>query len=563
LLNDNSFRYRFECRSLADRQHEHDGYFQRKIRSVAYRTVNRFKNGRCTITLCFGLICICWVSTESAQILAFPTAQGFGANVTGGRGGSVYHVTNLNESGAGSLADGCSQPHRTLVFDVGGIIKIKTRIMVSDSVTIAGQTAPGDGIVVYGFGIVTNGKNIIVRYLTILGSLADMPEDKCTITWDGASNVIYDHCTIGWGRWDNIHITNTTDVTLQYCIIGEGIDPQRFGAITDGTRNWTVHHNLWIDLKSRNPKMKCFLQYINNIVYNYGCCGIVGGHSGADNYQDVINNYFIAGPNSGSDYLSDWTATDHAYSSGNFADLNKDGALNGIAITTADFANAGATVQTSPHLTSPIPVTIESAAEAYTSVLNKAGSSLHRLATDNRLIGQLKSLGKEGATIADESVVGGVGTVRNGTPLPDADRDGMPDAWETAHGLNPSSAEDRNNTNLSPDNYTNLEIYLNELAADPVRWKTTANSSSRAKVSTQCFSLTPRGLMLDFPAGSPVRAELLDVSGKVLEILYDGSTTGAVTTVPFNRNTALSPGIRLIRVFGKGRESILSMIYLR
>jgi pectate lyase len=503
-------------------------------------------------------------STVAARPPAFPGAQGFGATATGGRGGSVYHVTNLKESGDGSLADACSQPNRTVVFDVGGIIGIKTRIMVSDNVTIAGQTAPGDGIAVYGFGIVTNGKNIIVRYLTVLGSLANMPEDKCTITWDGASNVIYDHCSIGWGRWDNIHVTNTTDATLQYCIIGEGIDPQRFGAITDGTRNWTVHHNLWINLKSRNPKMKCFLQYINNIVYNYGCCGIVGGHSAADNYQDVVNNYFIGGPNSGEDYLSDWTTTDHAYSSGNYADLNKDGVLNGVEVTTGDFARAGATVETAPHLTSPVPVTVESAADAYATVLNKAGSSLHRLAMDNRLIGHVKSLGKQGALINDESAVGGVGTVKNGTPPPDVDRDGMPDAWETAHGLNPNNADDRNAANLSPDGYTNLEMYLNELAGDPVRWNTVAIRTRSATPAPRYVCLTVRGHAFDLPAGALIQVERLDFSGRVLETLYRGRVTADFHALSFERGLKkASPAACLLRVKINGREFVAPMANIR
>jgi hypothetical protein len=317
---------------------------------------------------------------------------------------------------------------------------------------------------------------------------------------------------------------------------------------------------LWIDLKSRNPKMKCFLQYINNIVYNYGCCGIVGGHSAADNYQDVINNYFIGGPNSGGDYLSDWTATDHAYSSGNFVDLNKDGVLNGVAVTTADFAKAGATVQSSPYLTSPIPVTVESAADAYATVLNKAGSSLHRLAIDNRLIGHLKSLGKEGATIADESAVGGVGTVKTGTPPPDADRDGMPDAWETAHGLNPNNADDRNTTSLSPDGYTNLEMYLNELAGDPVRWNTVGVRAQPACPSPRCFSLAARGRTVGLPAGALINVERLDLSGRVLEMVYKGPLTPEASTRAFDRCGKRASGARLLRIRANGGAYVAPMM---
>ena len=510
-----------------------------------------------TVVFSAWILCALLAANVSAKLLAFPSAQGFGANATGGRGGMVYHVTTLSETGTGSITDACSQSNRTIIFDVGGVISIINRINVADNVTIAGQTAPGDGIVLYGFGLITNGTNIIVRYLSILGSLANMPEDKCAVTWDGSKNVIYDHCTIGWGRWDCMHVTNDSTITLQYCIIGEGIDPQRFGAITDGTRNWTVHHNLWIDQKSRNPKMKCFLQYINNVVYNWGCCGIVGGHSAADNYQDVINNYFIAGPNSTADYLSDWTATDHAYSSGNYVDMNKDGVLNGIPVTTADFSSAGATVQTSPYLTSPVPVTTESAANAYTTVLNKAGASLHRLSMDNRLIGHLKSLGKEGANIADESVVGGVGTVKGGTPLTDTDQDGMPDAWETAHGLNPSSATDRNGTNLSSDGYTNLEVYLNELAGD--NGSTAAQDSERPALKgasaqeTMTARFTGRALVITAPAGMNVRLDFFNAAGQALGYGCNVHCKKGETAIVIDKSKAprFPRGVILIEVRGE------------
>lgn len=516
-----------------------------------------------TSVLFSGILLVFRMDGVSAGLPAFPTAQGFGANATGGRGGSVYHVTNLNETGPGSITEACSQPNRTVVFDVGGVIKIHDRINVADNITLAGQTAPGDGIAIYGFGIITNGHDIIVRYLSIYGSL-DMPDGKCTLTWDGSRNVIYDHCTIGWGRWDDIHITNSTDVTLQYCIIGEGIDPQQFGAITDGTRNWTVHHNLWINLKSRNPKMKCFLQYINNVVYNYGCCGIVGGHSAGDNYQDIINNYFIAGPNSGSDYLSQWDATDHAYNSGNYADMNKDGVLNGALVTDADFSSAGATVRKSPYLTSPVPVSVESAAEAYATVLGKAGSSLHRLAMDNRLMGHLKSLGAKGAIISEESEVGGTGTVKGGTPLLDTDQDGMPDTWERSYNLDPNQASDRNGTQVGSDGYTNLEMYLNELAGD---FGITTAAESKRSISARMDPLEKmtariigRNLTITSPADMNIRIEFLDNAGKTLRRGLDMHLVQGETSLLIDRGgeDRLPAGVILVRIRDEsGRSRVL------
>lgn len=283
-----------------------------------------------TLFACLGLA-LCSMVMD-AQIVAFPGAEGFGALATGGRDSrKVVHVTNLNASGPGSFAEAVSGSNRIVVFDVGGIIHLSSSDMVAidrhDNITVLGQTAPGQGITVYGNRVlIRNCKNIIFRYIRMRGSINMKSSDE-TLTMDGAENVILDHCSISWGRWDNVHIKNANNITWQYCIISEGIDPQRFGAITDGTKNWTISHCLWIDNHSRNPKMKCWAQMINSVVYNGGN-GVVGGHSSADNYQDLINNYYIAGPQGSSKY-SQWTETDHLYQSGNMMDDNTDGILNG------------------------------------------------------------------------------------------------------------------------------------------------------------------------------------------------------------------------------------------
>jgi len=194
-------------------------------------------------------------SSASAQQLAFPGAQGFGKYASGGRGGAIYHVTNLNDSGAGSFRDAVSAPNRTVVFDVGGVIKINSRIQVSSDITIAGQTAPGEGIAIYGHGLsFSRQKNVIVRYLRLRGSIG-MARGSCTLTADDAENMIFDHVSVQWGRWDNLHIQNSKNITLQYCIIGEAIDPQRFGALLERPEKLTIHHSLWIDNQSRLPKL--------------------------------------------------------------------------------------------------------------------------------------------------------------------------------------------------------------------------------------------------------------------------------------------------------------------
>ena len=396
----------------------------------------------------------------NSQQLAFPGAEGFGAYATGGRGGTVVHVTNLNASGPGSLADAVSQPNRTVVFDVGGVIDITGQnLTIASNLTIAGQTAPGEGITIYGGRVImSNSSNVIMRYIRMRGSIS-MPEDKCTLTMDYCDNVILDHCSISWGRWDNVHIKDANNITYQNCIISEGIEPQRFGAITDGTRNWTISHCLWTNNKSRNPKMKCYLQYYNNVVYNYGI-GIVGGHSAADNYQDVMNNYFITGPSSGSSnkYFDQWTETDHLYSTGNYTDDNRDGKLNGRLITDYN----GATPMQQPNLKCQAPMNLEPAEDAFYAVMEHAGASRVRDGHDLRIIEQLASLGIKGAFIANEQDVGGIGTLAGADAPADSDGDGMPDEWEKANGTDPDKADA--NGDADGNGYTNIEDYVNSLA---------------------------------------------------------------------------------------------------
>lgn len=394
------------------------------------------------------------------QQLAFPGAEGCGRFASGGRGGTVYKVTNLNDSGNGSFRDAVSQPARTVIFDVSGVIKINKKIKVAPNITIAGQTAPGAGITVYG-NSVSFGSNSIVRYMRFRGS-DDMPRGACVVVLDSLDKLILDHVSIEWGRWDNLHIKVSTNVTLQYCMVADGINPQRFGALIENPRFVTIHHCLWADNQSRNPKAKAKIEYINNVVYNWGVSGLVGGHSAEDHYQDIAGNYFIAGPNSNDHFLAMFTATDHVYQRNNMVDLNKDGILNGRAVSNEDFVKETATLLTQPTLLTNNDVKIGTPEDAYKIVIAQAGASLRRDAIDSRIVGYVTSLGKTGKIINTVAETGGQPQVTEmHSNLKDRDGDGIPDKWETANHLNPSNPADAQIVNT--DGYSNLETYLNSL----------------------------------------------------------------------------------------------------
>ena len=396
-----------------------------------------------------------------AQQLAFSGATGCGRFATGGRGLEVYHVTNLNDAGAGSFRDAVSKIGRTVVFDIGGVINIKSKVQVASDITIAGQTAPGDGIVIYGEGVTLSGsKNVIMRYLRLRGSI-NMSKGSCVLIADHAEDMVFDHISVQWGRWDNLHIKESNNITLQYCIIGEAIDPQRFGALLEIPTNITIYNSLWIDHQSRNPKAKAKIDFVNNVVYNWGVTGFVGGHSSAHHYQDLVNNYFIAGPNSNASFVGQFGPTDHVYQKGNMVDLNKNGVLDGDSVDNKTFIAMNATIEPQPVIFSPRNYPLLTAEEAYQSVVKQAGCSLKRDAVDLRLIGYLTSLGKEGVIYKNEQDAGGQGVIKSGKKLKDQDQDGIPDKWESLHQLDAKNKMD--GQELTQTGYSNLEVYLNSL----------------------------------------------------------------------------------------------------
>jgi autotransporter-associated beta strand protein len=429
-----------------------------------------------------GLLLLQNSGVARAQLRAFPEAEGFGAYASGGRGGSVYHVTNLNDSGAGSFRDAVSAGNRTVVFDVGGWIELASPVSVQDNITIAGQTAPGQGIGLKNYGIsFSNAENVIARHLRMRQGPYVDSVGRDAVGATNASNVIFDHISTSWGRDENFSINNSENITIQNSIIAEGLLNHSMGGLIEWNDGISIHHNLYTSNNDRNPKTKGILDFTNNVVFNWGSFAYVAGDSAGLSYGNVVNNYFVAGPSSSElhDPISRGNRNYSMYLEGNYYDGNLNGVLDGTSFEEADVDDELTYV--SQRFDYPL-VVADTAVRAYEKVLNNVGASLSRDAVDTRLINGVRT--QTGMLISDPADVGGWGTLAGGPAPVDTDQDGMPNAWETARGLNPNDAADRNNVNLF--GYTRLEEYINELggAHTPKVWNAAGGTWSTASTWT-------------------------------------------------------------------------------
>jgi pectate lyase len=402
-----------------------------------------------------------------SQTLAFPGAEGFGATASGGRGQQVVVVSNLQDDGPGSFRVAASQSNVTVVFATSGVVHLKSNMELGSNLTIAGQTSMGSGITIADAKVsMSHAQNIIIRYVRFRGGITESPKVS-SLNLSDAAHVMLDHLSIEWGRWDNIQTNGNNYSTIQNSIIGQGIVPQRFGCLCESDY-LTLSHNLWIDNKSRNPKGKGHIQYINNVVYNWGVDGYVGGHGAEDHFADLIGNYFIKGPDSSDSFIGEFTKTDHTYQRDNYVDLDRNGKLDGRLATREDFEKVNADVVAEPFAKPIIPVNTEPASKIVQQIAQSAGDSLCRDAVDRGLVSELLSYGRLGALIANESEIGGHPPTMTMTPMRDSDGDGIPDAWERTHHLDPHNPAD--GQTIDPKSgYSHLEIYLNELTGTKQR----------------------------------------------------------------------------------------------
>ena len=440
----------------------------------------------------------------SAQQRAFAEAEGHGQFATGGRGGDVYHVTRLDDNGSaqGTLRHGietASGP-RTIVFDVGGYITLNSKLGVTrDNITIAGQTAPGGGIGIKGNQFSVGADNIIVRHVRFRPGRQAGRVDSLSVS--SGNDLIFDHVSTAFSYDENLSANGSArNLTVQNSNVAYGLVDHSAGSLLQGGQNFSFHHNLYAHNHTRNPKARIDgggIDWVGNTVYDYNN-GFIAGDSDTSDFfwkANLDGNTFITGPgDTGRVIIKEGRERNYGLFFGTNAHDNDGDSTHDPTLYTGNGVNANGlgdvvsgsyTWSATPYGDSPVRLE-ETPQQAYERVLAQVGATpwmrdeVDTLVVNNVVNRTGTLIDREGdiaASSPDEfpsdNVVSnnGFGTLAAGTAPTDTDRDGMPDAYESAVGLNPSNAADRNG--IAPTGYTNLEVYLNEIGSrhDGTAWR--------------------------------------------------------------------------------------------
>jgi pectate lyase len=471
---------------------------------------------KCQLLVCAGILALIpnGFAADTPPVPAFPGAEGFGSMTRGGRGGKVLTVTNLSDSGPGSLREACeTEGSRIVVFRVSGTITLESRLRISNPyITIAGQTAPGDGICIKKYPLSINASEVIIRYIRVrLGDEAGVDADAISSRYN--KNIIIDHVSASWSVDETVSIYHCENVTVQWCLVSESMynaghakGTHGFGGIWGSNRS-TYHHNLLAHHSSRNPRFASgcgYNDFRNNVVYNWGYNSAYGGEKqqqGNENFNftviNMVANYYKPGPATRPGKVTYRIINP---SSSNLADdfgkwYVADNVVHGNTAVTANNWDGGVQPQGGSSYIAGLklhqpfasmPISQQTAEEAYYSVLDNVGASLPKRDTvDVRIVDETRNgyATYEGVTyknknrvpdkskkcgiIDSQTDVGGWPELKS-LPAPlDSDGDGMPDEWEKRYGLDPRDASNASK-DKDGDGYTNIEEYLNGI--DPTEF---------------------------------------------------------------------------------------------
>jgi hypothetical protein len=492
---------------------------------------------------------------SKAQQLSFPDAEGFGKFATGGRGGQIIKVTNLNDNGPGSLRDAIEQTFpRIIIFEVSGTIYLKSRLKIKNgNVTIAGQSAPGHGITLAHYNFYVEAENVIIRHIrSRLSAAANQQDDAFNCI--SSNNVIIDHCSFSWSVDEVASMYHNKNFTLQNCIIAESFHnsihekgPHGYGGIWGGD-SASFHHNLIMHNTSRNPRMQGarwysnweeHVDFRNNVIYNWASNSIYGGEpseiDGSPVFINLVNNYYKYGPSTGNSVKDRILDPDpdpifgygKYYINGNyvygFPEVTNDNWL-GVDNISASIKDS---IKSDTAFAFDIN-TIHTAEEAFNYVIQNAGTSIpFRDTVDRRLLWEVANdtalnggnYGSNTGIVDNLDDVGGYPDLfSNWSPL-DTDSDGIPDFWETENGLDPNNPSDQH-TIIEGKTYPAIEEYLNNIVA-----------------SNNSFLLPPTNLKAELTNLKEISLWWNDNSGDETSMLVWRSEGGAficIDTVPSN-----------------------------